>query len=40
LRVPVIYVTHARDEVHAIADFVVVLERGRVVRSGGPGQVL
>ena len=40
LRVPVIYVTHARDEVHAIADFVIVLERGRVVRSGGPGQVL
>ena len=40
LRVPVIYVTHARDEVHAIADFVIVLERGRVVRAGGPGQVL
>jgi len=40
LRVPVIYVTHARDEVHALADFVIVLERGRVVRSGSPAEAL
>jgi len=40
LRVPVIYVTHAREEVHALADFVIVLERGRVVRSGTPDSVL
>jgi molybdate transport system ATP-binding protein len=40
LRVPIIYVTHAREEVHALADFVVVLERGSVVRSGEPEEVL
>jgi len=40
LRVPVIYVTHAREEVHAIADFVIVLEGGRVVRAGPPAIAL
>jgi len=40
LRVPIIYVTHSREEVHALADFVVVLEAGRVARSGAPGAVL
>jgi molybdate transport system ATP-binding protein len=40
LRVPIIYVTHARDEVHALADFVVMLDRGRVVQSGAPESVL
>jgi molybdate transport system ATP-binding protein len=40
LRVPIIYVTHARDEVHALADSVVVLEAGKVVRAGTPGVVL
>jgi molybdate transport system ATP-binding protein len=40
LRVPIIYVTHAREEVHAIADFVILLERGRVVRSGSPAEAL
>jgi ABC-type molybdate transport system ATPase subunit len=33
-----LYVIHARDEVHALADRVVVLERGRVVRSGKPSE--
>ena len=40
LRVPIVYVTHAREEVHALADFVVMLERGRVVQSGEPADVL
>ena len=40
LRVPIVYVTHAREEVHALADFVVMLERGRVVQSGEPAEVL
>jgi molybdate transport system ATP-binding protein len=40
LGVPIIYVTHAREEVHSLADFVVVLDRGRVVRAGMPGEVL
>jgi molybdate transport system ATP-binding protein len=40
LRVPIVYVTHAREEVHALADFVVVLEQGRVLRAGEPSEVL
>ena len=40
LRVPIIYVTHAREEVFALADFVVVLDRGRVTRSGTPAEAL
>ena len=37
--VPIIYVTHSIEEVHALADAVVVLEQGRVVRSGGPEEL-
>ena len=33
-RVPMVYVSHDADELRAIADRVVVLERGRVVREG------
>ena len=40
LGVPIVYVTHAREEVHALADFVVMLDRGVVLRSGPPGEVL
>ena len=40
LRVPIIYVTHSPDEVHAIADAVIVMDNGRVVKSGPPSQVL
>jgi molybdate transport system ATP-binding protein len=40
LRVPIIYVTHAREEVHALADCVIVLDRGRVIRSGAPESVM
>jgi molybdate transport system ATP-binding protein len=40
LRVPIIYVTHSPDEVHAIADAVIVMDNGRVVKSGPPRQVL
>ncbi len=39
VHVPIIYVTHAREEVDAIADAVIVLENGRVVgraRAGSP----
>jgi molybdate transport system ATP-binding protein len=38
--VPIIYVTHAREEVYALADMVIVLEHGRVVRSGKPSEAL
>ncbi len=40
LSVPILYVTHDRDEVHRLANHVVVLDRGTVVRSGAPSEVL
>jgi molybdate transport system ATP-binding protein len=40
LRVPIVYVTHAREEVNALADWVIVLERGQVTRAGEPSVVL
>jgi molybdate transport system ATP-binding protein len=40
LSVPILYVTHDRDEVHRLADRVVMLDRGTVVRSGPPPEVL
>ena len=40
LAVPILYVTHDRDEACRFADQVVVLDRGTVVRTGGPDEVL
>lgn len=40
LGVPILYVTHDRDEVTRLADHVIVLNRGSVVRSGPPSAVL
>ncbi len=40
LRWPLVYVSHAVDEVARIAREVVVLEAGAVVASGAPGEVL
>ncbi len=40
LAVPMIYVSHAADEVRRVADWVIVLEGGRVIRSGVPAEVL
>ena len=34
LRLPVLYVTHAMEEVARLADFVVLMEQGRVVAAG------
>jgi molybdate transport system ATP-binding protein len=39
LAVPIVYVTHARDEVLRLADRVVLLEEGRTKASGDPAQV-
>lgn len=39
-RVPILYVTHHREEVDAIGERVVVLEKGHVRESGLPGNVL
>ena len=40
LAVPILYVTHDRDEARRFADRVVVLERGAVIQAGAPGDVL
>ena len=40
LAVPIVYVTHDAAEVRLLADHVVVLDQGRVVRSGAPATVL
>ncbi len=39
-RIPVLYVTHAHREVFALGERVVVLERGRVLASGTPHEVI
>ena len=40
LAVPIIYVTHDAAEVRLLADHVIVLDQGRVVRSGAPATTL
>jgi molybdate transport system ATP-binding protein len=40
LGVPIVYVTHDRDEVHRLADRVILLEGGRAVATGRPDDVL
>jgi molybdate transport system ATP-binding protein len=40
LAVPMLYVTHDREEARRFADRVVVLDRGSVVQTGPPDQVL
>ena len=40
LRVPMLYVSHHADEVRAIADWVLLIECGRVRATGLPGDVL
>jgi molybdate transport system ATP-binding protein len=40
LGVPMVYVSHDSSEVRAIADHAVVLDRGHVVASGSPADVL
>ena len=40
LSIPVLYVSHAPDEVARLADYLVVLEEGRVLASGGLNETL
>lgn len=40
IRLPLIYVSHNEAEVRSIADWVIVLDRGRVTSSGRPDGVL
>ncbi len=39
-RIPIVYVTHSRDEVFALGDRVIVMEAGRVVAVGTPHDVM
>ena len=39
-KIPVLYVTHTREEVDALGERVVVLNHGRVVNQGAPHEVL
>jgi len=39
-RIPILYVTHSRDEVFALGERVLVLDAGRIVAQGTPHQVL
>jgi molybdate transport system ATP-binding protein len=39
-QIPIVYVTHDRDEVSALADRIVVLENGSVIAEGNPSEVL
>ena len=40
LEVPLVYVTHSPEEARAIADYAIVLDEGKVVAAGAPGDVL
>ncbi len=39
-RIPILYVTHSREEVYALGERVIVLEAGRIVAQGTPHEVL
>jgi molybdate transport system ATP-binding protein len=39
-RIPILYVTHHRDEVFALGEHLLVLEAGRLVAEGSPHEVL
>jgi molybdate transport system ATP-binding protein len=39
-RIPIVYVTHNREEVFALGERVIVLENGRAIAQGSPHQVM
>lgn len=39
-RIPILYVTHSREEVFALGEQVIILENGRVIAKGTPHQVM
>jgi len=39
-RIPILYVTHSRDEVFALGEHVIVLDAGKIVAQGTPHEVL
>jgi molybdate transport system ATP-binding protein len=39
-RIPILYVTHSRDEVDALGERVIAMEQGKIISEGTPGEVL
>jgi len=39
-RIPILYVTHSRDEVFGLGERVIAMEQGRIIAEGDPHQVL
>lgn len=39
-RIPILYVTHSREEVFALGEHVIVLDRGRILVQGTPHEVM
>jgi molybdate transport system ATP-binding protein len=39
-RIPILYVTHSREEVMALGEHVIVFEHGRIIAQGAPHEVL
>jgi len=39
-KIPILYVTHSREEVDALGERVIALEHGKIVSQGTPGEVL
>jgi molybdate transport system ATP-binding protein len=39
-RIPILYVTHSREEVFALGERVIILERGHIVAQGTPHEVM
>jgi len=39
-RIPILYVTHSREEVFALGSQVLIVERGRILAQGSPHQVM
>jgi molybdate transport system ATP-binding protein len=39
-QIPILYVTHTRDEVDALGERVIAMDQGRVIGDGGPREVL
>jgi len=39
-RIPIVYVTHSREEVFALGEHVLVLENGRIIAQGTPHEVM
>ena len=39
-RIPILYVTHSREEVFALGERVLVLDRGRILAQGSPHEVM